>query len=214
MSVRASFDDVAKVAEQLLRDGSTMDQLTVRRVRAELGRGSMGTISAHLNDWRRRQNQRNDTARVELLSTELKALISVEIAAILGRAQNELRSRTEDLERRCDEAALLIATLETSLVDAQRAAEHSTARTALLEVQLEGEKATKDAVIKELALATERALKAEAIAEVHKTGKELLDTAQRDIKVLSERLATTDTARAVAEARLEERAKPLINGSP
>ncbi|SMF81491.1 DNA-binding protein [Pseudobacteriovorax antillogorgiicola] len=112
MRTGISFEDVAAVAAQLRNKGINP---TVRLVRAELGTGSFGTITAHLNAWRHGEDNKADASYVDTLSAGLKNAIANEIKVALAKAKEDLKARIEELESHLEQSADEISRLEDGL---------------------------------------------------------------------------------------------------
>ena len=203
-----SYEDVERVCE------SVGSGVTVRAIRAELGTGSMGTIARHLSAWRKIREARDHSASVNLLSSQLRNMLSKEISSVLEKAKEDFQRRVEGLEEQNKDLSLEIIRLE-------EIAAAATKEQSQLQAQLEHWKASGAEQQKaNLLLVTElneekeksnaaNIKTAEANARFESLEKSLQnqDELRAEIRSLVTKLASAEKDRAVAEARLEETKK-------
>lgn len=93
MKQALSYDDVAQAATHL---HSKNERPTARAIRLIVGRGSFGTLTRYLNEWREKSRPSTPFLPEESLSSEIKKALLQEIARHLqksGQEKNEEISR-------------------------------------------------------------------------------------------------------------------------
>lgn len=204
------YEDVAHAAETLLEDGKKINEITLRRVRAELGTGSMGTISPMLSKWKKARHDRTEKDNAVTLSQELQNIITAEINRLLDKSKSNSSQRIEDLETQFTELLKNYKAMEenhaiavSELKTVNQLAKSLSEKNKEISVELEKEQfKLKDFQIGSV----EARVKYEAAEEESKKLSIKLDNATTEIEKLKKSLAEANQRCAVAEARLEERA--------
>lgn len=204
------YEDVANAAEALLADGKKFNEVTLRRVRAELGTGSMATISPLLSKWKKNRHDMTEKTSAVTLSQELQNIIAAEIARLLDKSKSNSSQRIEDLETQSAELLKNYKALEENHVIATSELKRVNLHAKSLsdknqDISLELEK--EQSKLKDLQIGSvEARVKSEAAEEESKKLSKKLDEATAEIERLKNSLAEANQKCAVAEARLEERA--------
>ena len=174
MKTALTYDDVAQAAALLL---SKNERPTTRSLRLIIGRGSFGTISRHLNEWREKASPTKvPDPPEESLSAELRHALGKEIARHLQKCTQEkddeisrlmaelgeALSENDRIEVRCSDQEGRIKSLAEEDV-------RKTERATLLRSDLADEKARSQDLLERLHKAEKTIVRLEVLLETANT---------------------------------------------
>ena len=186
-----TYDDVAQAASLLL---SRNERPTTRNIRLMIGRGSFGTISRYLNEWREKSSPEtvSPSPPEENLSTELRQALGKEIARHLQKCAQEKN----------DEISRLMADLQEALSENDR-----------LEALCSDQEEQITSLAQEDIRKTERAtLLASQLAEEKARSQDLVDRLHTAEKTIVRLEVLLETANPLREAH--EKPGPTISAPP
>lgn len=200
-----TFEQVATAADAIAKRG---DRPTLRGVRAELGRGSMGTIQKHLSEW---QGRHQVVASRTTLSAEVQRVILSEIEREVGAARAELEAELsatvearDTLADDNEQQAEQIEQQTARLYEIEAASQQQAGRIAQLDAELSTARQATERERLELAKAE---LRLEALPRLEAEAERLraaLDAAQARAVTAEQLAAVTAEKLAGAEARLAD----------
>ena len=204
MKTALTYDDVAQAAALLL---SKNERPTTRSLRLIIGRGSFGTISRHLNEWREKASPTKvPDPPEESLSAELRHALGKEIARHLQKCTQE----------KDDEISRLMAELGEALSENDRIEVRCSDQEGRIKSLAEEDvRKTERATLLRSDLADEKARSQDLLERLHKAEKMivrlevLLETANPLREAHEKQLPTISAPSAPPANRQRQGRKPL-----